>query len=63
MDSESAAQWEIDKDEFGNPLVRHRHTTGTVGAYVSKDADGRRSASCPDCGAKLDVAEGQQRSP
>ena len=57
MDSESAERWEIDQDDFGNPVVRHRHTTATVGAYVSKDAEGRRSARCQECGEQLDVPE------
>jgi hypothetical protein len=57
MDSESAEQWEIDQDDFGNPLVRHRHPTFTVGAYVSKDGNGRRTARCPDCGERLEIPE------
>jgi hypothetical protein len=55
MDTESANQWEIDQDDFGNPLVRHRHPTITVGAYVSKDAVGGRTARCPDCGEQFAV--------
>ena len=50
MDTESAERWEIDQDEFGNPLVRHRHTTATVSAYVVKAGDGTRNARCPGCG-------------
>ena len=50
MEHEAAERWEIDQDEFGNPLVRHRHTTTTVSAYVAKDGEGRRSARCPGCG-------------
>jgi hypothetical protein len=55
MDSEQAERWEIDQDEFGNPLVRHRHPTMTVAAYVSKDVDGRRLARCPDCREEVEV--------
>ncbi|HET6745280.1 MAG TPA: hypothetical protein VFH90_05440 [Candidatus Limnocylindria bacterium] len=57
MDSESAERWEIDQDDFGNPVVRHRHRTATVPAYVSKNADGRRSARCPQCGEQFAVPE------
>jgi hypothetical protein len=55
MDAESAERWEIDQDEFGNPLVRHRHTTATVSAYVVKDGDGRRTARCPGCGEVFEL--------
>jgi hypothetical protein len=55
MDAESAERWEIDQDDFGNPLVRHRHPTVTVSAYVIKDAGGGRTARCPDCGGVFDL--------
>jgi hypothetical protein len=57
MDEKAAERWEIDQDEFGNPLVRHRHSTVTVAAYVTKDGDGKRSARCPDCGERIDIPE------
>jgi hypothetical protein len=49
MAGQSAAQWEIDQDESGRPLVRHRHATIAVTALVTDDADGVRYARCPDC--------------
>jgi hypothetical protein len=55
MENEPAERWEIDQDEFGNPLMRHRHTTTSIGAPVTKGADGRRLASCPDCGEHIEV--------
>jgi hypothetical protein len=55
METEKADRWEIDQDDFGHPLVRHRHMTATVPAYVSKDAQGRRQARCPDCGEQIEV--------
>ncbi|MEP6468651.1 MAG: hypothetical protein ABJC24_02670 [Chloroflexota bacterium] len=55
MDNESAERWEIDQDELGNPLMRHRHTKISIGAPVTKDADGRRIARCPDCGEQIGV--------
>jgi hypothetical protein len=60
MEPEQADRWEIDQDDFGNPLVRHRHPTMTVAAYVSKDAGGRRLARCPDCREEIEVS-GQPR--
>lgn len=60
MDSEQAERWEIDQDEFGNPLVRHRHPTMTVAAYISKDVDGSRMARCPVCSDQIDVPAAPQ---
>ena len=60
MDSEQAEQWEIDQDEFGNPLVRHRHPTMTVSAYISKDVDGGRMARCPACSDQIEVPSGTE---
>jgi len=45
----TSERWEIDQDDFGRPLVRHRHPAETVAAYVSEDADGREMARCPEC--------------
>jgi hypothetical protein len=49
MPHESAEEWEIDQDESGRPLVRHRHSSIAVTAFVTDDADGVRTARCPDC--------------
>jgi hypothetical protein len=42
-------RWEIDQDEFGAPMVRHRHPIGTIAAYVTKDPEGTWKARCPSC--------------
>ena len=55
MDRDVAERWEIDQDEFGNPLVRHRHSTFTVGAFVLKDAQDHRLARCPNCGEEIEI--------
>jgi hypothetical protein len=57
MNEEAAERWEIDQDDFGNPLVRHRHAPLTVQSYVIKGADGRRTARCPNCGDTFEVPE------
>ena len=49
------AAWEVDQDESGNPLVRHRHAAVSVGAHIVKDEDGSHIARCPSCGDKLEV--------
>ena len=50
---EDLNRWEVDQDEDGGPLVRHRHDTDTAAdsqvAYVTKDADGSLRAWCPSC--------------
>jgi hypothetical protein len=54
-DAQSTDRWEIDQDEFGRPVVRHRHPVGTIGAYVAKHADGAWKATCPGCGEQLRI--------
>jgi hypothetical protein len=63
MDREMAERWEIDQDEFGNPLVRHRHSTLTVGAFVLKDSQDRRVARCPSCGDEVEIPGESRDSP
>jgi len=53
MAEESADQWEIDQDEEGRPLVRHRHSEIAVTAFVTDDVDGIRYARCPDCNERF----------
>ena len=54
---DETSRWEVEEDEFGRPLVRHRHVTGTVDAYVSKDAYGSRKAWCPTCNEQMVLDE------
>jgi hypothetical protein len=42
-------RWHVEYDDFGRPMVRHRHATETVEAYLSRTADGFRVARCPRC--------------
>lgn len=60
MDTEDE-RWEIEQDEFGRPLIRHRHVTDSVVAYVSKDADGVRNASCPSCKEQIAIGDEKPR--
>jgi hypothetical protein len=50
-ETNSPDRWEIDKDEFGRPLIRHRHPTETIPAYLATEADGTRYARCT-CGER-----------
>ena len=54
MKSEEYA-WEVDQDELGNPIVRHRHAALSIGAHIVKGEDGSHIARCPSCGEKLEV--------
>ena len=60
MESRSTERWDIEQDEFGRPLVRHRHPTKTVSAYVAKDVEGVW-ARCPECAERLRMPEAGQR--
>jgi hypothetical protein len=61
MEGQSADRWLIERDEFGRLRVRHRHPSGTVHAYVTKDADGVWSASCPSCGERFRIIDPEDR--
>jgi hypothetical protein len=52
---DQADRWEIDQDDFGRPLVRHRHPTETLPTFITRDADGILSARCP-CSEELRLA-------
>lgn len=54
-------RWEIEQDEFGRPLIRHRHATDSVMAYVTTDADGVRNASCPSCKEQFAIGDAKPR--
>jgi hypothetical protein len=45
----------LEPDDFGRPLVRHRHPVGTILAYVSKDAEGVTWAACPSCSRRVQL--------
>ena len=47
--------WEVDQDEFGNPIVRHRHAPVSIGAILVKGDDGSHRARCPSCGEEFEV--------
>ena len=55
IDAQSKDGWEVDQDDFGRPVVRHRHPVGTSSAYVTKDAGGGWRAICQGCGEQLPI--------
>lgn len=50
-------QWEIGQDDFGGPLIFHRHADVAAPAYVIGDADDQRVAQCSDCMEILELSE------
>jgi hypothetical protein len=48
-------RWEIDQDDDGRPLVRHRHQSGPIEALLTRDADGAWSARCPRCSERMSL--------
>lgn len=52
--SDSDRRWEVDQDELGNPLVRHRHDSAAIVAYIRRTTGGSRLAECPTCGEELE---------
>ena len=48
----NATAWDIDEDDFGGRLVRHRHLEASAIAYVYNRPD-RAWAECSMCGAEL----------
>lgn len=62
MTANAPDRWEIDQDDFGRPLVRHRHPAESVPAYISSDAAGNETARCAECRETYRL-RGKQTSP
>lgn len=52
-----AQHWLLEEDDFGGPLVFHRHTATAVPAYVIGGTPDHRIAQCSDCMATLEFSE------
>jgi hypothetical protein len=59
-ETNSPDRWEIDQDEFGRPLIRHRHPTETEAAYITTEGDGSRYARC-SCGERYRLDQSAPR--
>jgi hypothetical protein len=55
MEEELAVRWEVDQDEVGRPVIRHRHPPVAVQAQLSHDGNGVARARCPRCGDQLEL--------
>ena len=54
MQVDVAVDWDVEGNDFGGHIVRHRHWDGPVLAFVYPDRDGEW-AECSVCGAVLDL--------
>jgi hypothetical protein len=56
-----APDWEIEQDDFGGRIARHRHLDMRAVAYVYSTAN-RTWAECSICGATLDLVAASPRA-
>jgi hypothetical protein len=49
------AGWEVDEDDYGDPMVAHLHPWGSMPAYVINRSEGGYVAQCSACMAYLDL--------
>jgi hypothetical protein len=47
--------WEVDENEYGDPMVAHMHPAGWVPAYVIGRWEGGTVAQCSACMANLEL--------
>jgi hypothetical protein len=57
IDRDALSEWEISQDDFGGPLIFHRHNAVAVPAYVIGGADGEQIAQCSDCMEFLELSK------
>lgn len=56
MKVDLAGDWDVEADDFGGRIVRHRHWDDMVPAYVYSSAD-QLWAECAMCGASLGLGD------
>lgn len=49
--------WETEEDDFGEPMVFHRHRDGNVTAYLTDTPDGIRIATCAECHEEIELRQ------
>jgi hypothetical protein len=59
MVSDAPPEWEIEQDDFGGPLIFHRHAAGSVPAYVIGGTPDRRVAQCSECLQYMEFTESE----
>lgn len=50
--------WILDETDYGDPMVEHAHEGGTSVAYVLYGRNGGSFAQCAQCGARLELRNG-----
>lgn len=54
----TAGSWILDETDYGDPMVEHAHAGGTSVAYVLYGRSGGSFAQCAECGARLELRNG-----
>jgi hypothetical protein len=49
------SDWRIDENDFGGPMVEHRHSDGQSVAYVLVGRNGGEFAQCAGCGQRVSL--------
>jgi hypothetical protein len=49
--------WQIEEDDYGDPMVFHRHLIEEVPAYIISGLANRRLAQCSECQQYLEFLE------
>ena len=49
--------WEIEEDDFGDPMIFHWHAGEAVPAYIIGGAPQHRFAKCSECADYLEFVE------
>lgn len=55
---EGRSDWRIGENDFGGPMVEHRHSDGPSVAYVLVGRNGGEFAQCADCGKRVSLPSG-----
>jgi hypothetical protein len=54
--ADTLKDWDIGEDDFGGPMIFHRHADQDVPAYVVDELGDWRVAECPDCMETMEFA-------
>jgi hypothetical protein len=54
--------WRVEEDDYGQPMVFHRHTLGDVVAYIVNSDPSGELAQCSDCMQYLSLTRSPTRA-
>ena len=55
-DAAQRALWDVQEDDYGDPMITHLHAGGPVTAYIISRWAGGTVAQCSECMAYLELA-------